>query len=131
MGRRGRLLRRVLRSTSSRITIFWRGWRAGHVFSGSLTLFGRRRLFRGCSFALPRESPVAKFPENIQKEDSGDAQHDQTFEETIHRGDSTGDNDPADPRKRDEAEQNGNQEHHGKQWTSSSSFIARVSVVTR
>src|SRR5437762_10020809 len=42
MRRRSRHLRGILPSKFWLITIFWRGWRIGHVFSWSLTLFGGR-----------------------------------------------------------------------------------------
>jgi hypothetical protein len=70
---------------------------------------------------------VAKLPENIQEKDSGDAQHDQALEETIHGGDRAGDDDPGNPGERDKAEQDGNQEHHGKQWTSSEKQLSVAS----
>src|SRR5205807_9983669 len=130
MRRRGRLLRGSFRGDFRCIAGFGRGRGTCHVFSGSLSFFGRGRRLRGCPFALPQEPPVAKLPENIQEEDPGDAQHNQALEETVHCGERPGDDDPTNPRERNEAEQNGNQEHHRKQWTSSSSFIATVAVVT-
>src|SRR5712692_7904506 len=127
---RGGLPRRIFRSKFRLITSFRRGWRTGHVFSWFLTFFGRGWLLGGCCLALPQESAVAKLPENIQEEDAGDAQHDEALEKTIDGGDGATHDDPADPRERDEAEQDGNQEHHGKQWTSSISFIRTIPVVT-
>src|SRR5207249_6105524 len=68
----------------------------------SLALFGGRRPLGGLCFALPQEPLVAKLPENIQEEDPGNAQHDQAFEQAIHRGERPGDDDPTNPRKRED-----------------------------
>src|SRR5712692_11941558 len=57
---RGGLLRRIFRSKFRLITIFWRGWRTGHVFSAFLTLFGRGRVLRGRGLALPEGPAVAQ-----------------------------------------------------------------------
>src|ERR1700731_1385602 len=100
------------------------GWPCLLLVSNSLTLTlfgGWRRLGGLRCFALPQEPVVAKLPENIQEENSGDAQHDQALEQTIHSGDGAGDDDPGNPREGDETEQDGNQEHHGKQSPSSGS----------
>src|SRR5713101_9793902 len=120
---RGGLLRRIFRSKFRLITSFRRGWRTGHVFSWFLTFFGRGRRLGWTCFALSQEAAVAKLPESIQEEDPGDAQHDEALEKTIDGGDGAGDDDPGDPRERDETEQDGNQEHHRKQWTSSERSI--------
>jgi len=85
-----------------------------------LTLIGGRRwLAGGLGFALAEETAVAEFPENVEEEDARDAEHDEALEKTVHGGEGARDENPPDPREWDEAEQDGNQEHHGKQWTSS------------
>src|SRR5258708_39661978 len=89
------------------------------MLSLSLTLFGCGRLLGRSYFALAKKAAVAKLPEDVEEENSGDAQHDQAFKEAVHGGDGAADDDTADPGERDYAEQNGNQEHHGKQETSS------------
>ncbi len=78
-------------------------------------LFGCGRLLGGLCSALAKEAAIAKLPEDVEEENSGDAQHDQAFKEAVHGGDGAADDDPADPGERDEAEQNRNQEHHWKQ----------------
>src|SRR5260370_13335331 len=79
---RGRLLRRIFPSKFRLITIFWRGWSAGHVFSWSLTFFGGR-LLGGLRLAFSQEPAVAKLPESIQEENPENAQHDEALEQTI------------------------------------------------
>jgi hypothetical protein len=72
---------------------------------------------------------IAELPEDIEEENSGDAQHDEAFEEAVDGRDRSGVNDPTDPRKRDEAEQNGNQEHHWEQSPSSEETMLRLRII--
>src|SRR5438093_106460 len=79
----------------------------GHVYCASLTLVGGRGWFsRLRSFAFSEEALITEFPEHVQEENPGDAQHDQDFEQAVHGGHRSGVDDPADPRERDKAEQN-------------------------
>src|SRR5712692_661130 len=82
---------------------------------GPLTLFGGRRGLCGIRLVLSEQPAVAQFPESIQEEDPGEAQHNQALEKAIHRGDGPADDDPGNAREGDEAEQNGNQKHQGTQ----------------
>src|SRR6266850_7838511 len=86
----------------------------GHGYCGSLTLVGGWGWFsRLRSFAFSKEALITEFPEHVQEENPGDAQHDQDFEEAVHGGHRSGVDDPANPRERNEAEHNRNQEHYG------------------
>src|SRR6266513_3700000 len=87
---------------------------------------GGRRLGWFC-LALAKEAAVAKLPENVEEKNAGDAEHDDALEKAVHRGDGAGDDNPGDARERDEAEQDGNQEHHRKQWTSSERQLSVMS----
>src|SRR5690348_2956033 len=63
---------------------------------------------------------AAQFPEGVQKEHSGKAEHDKDFEQAVHRPPRVGGKDPSYARERNQAEHDGNQKHHGKQIASSS-----------
>jgi hypothetical protein len=90
-----------------------------------LALVGGGGLAGGFGFGFSEEAVVAELPEDVEKENSRDAEHDQAFEEAVDGGDRSGVDDPADPRKRDEAEQDGKQQHHWKQSPSSEETILR------
>src|SRR5436309_5415248 len=101
------------------------------LFLAPLALVGGGRRLGWLCLALAKEAVVAKLPENVEEKNAGDAKHDDALEKAVHGGDGAGDDNPPDARERDEAEQDGNQEHHGKQWTSLGAFVATVLIVAR
>src|ERR1700676_2349958 len=91
-----------------------------------LTRLGCRRLLRRSGLAFLQrgeDTAIAQFQEDVQKKNAGERQKNEAHEHAVDRGDGAGDEDPGDARERDEAEQDGNQEHQEQQDTSSSSFV--------
>src|SRR5216683_1948084 len=79
-----------------------------------------RNFLRGRALALLQEwnkATIAKFTERIEEENAGQREQDEAHEQAIHGSNRASDDDPHDPRNRDQAKHNGNQQHHGKQAT--------------
>src|SRR6267143_5873450 len=64
------------------------------------------------------EAAVPAFQECVKKKESGQREQDQAHEQAVDRGDRTVENCPDDSEQREDAEHNGNQEHHGPHATS-------------
>src|SRR5215467_1102801 len=61
---------------------------------------------------------AAQLPEGVQEEHGREAEHDEDFEQAVHRSHGAADNNPRNSGERNQAKHDGDQEHHGNQESS-------------